>query len=84
MMIEQMEKDLEVLVQQEPKENEFILWRFDMDIHGQLELTDIHLFLKKQFPNTKVIGLPIDCQMHYFDKDEIEEVIKDIRESIKS
>lgn len=77
-MMMQLKENAKVDLVRQPKQDEIILQQYDMDKLDIQEVADIHKYLADSFPNNKIISLPLECQIGYFTKEQIREILSDL------
>ena len=83
-MTKPVERGLEVSVAQLPKQDEYVLLSFDIDKWDIEEVASIYKCLQEQFPFNKVIGLPIETQINFFNKEEMLAIVENLKNCINS
>lgn len=54
----------------------------DLDTRPLDESFELHKAIAAQFPFNKVITIPLDAQLKYFDKDEIRDIINNLERTL--
>lgn len=67
-----------------PLSNEIVVLRVDLNEYNQEECNEIHRCATEMFPNNKVVTLPIDCQIQYFEKEEFFKMVEDLEKFIET